>query len=279
MKIRKSTGELATFDPSKIRESLLRTGATNDLVEHVIARTKNRMTDGMSTKRLFTIVRQELRKENRCIAHRYNLRHALLKLGPSGFKFEKYVASVLRAYLYDAAVPEKDQHGLCVDHEVDVIATKDGKTALIEAKFRNRFGDNVKLKDTMATWARYQDLRDGYEADGRCPKFDEVWIVTNGKFSDRSMQYGVCKGIHLVGWSEDQHSLAALVDHSTMYPITVLDDVRQWELDRFAQKDLMLCREIAQIDIGKLSAKVEIPRDRIEKIVNDCKEVVDLDGK
>lgn len=278
MMIIKSSGERVEFDPNKIRNSLRRTGASDDLIEHVIARTKNQLKEDMTTKQLFAIVRREIRKEDRCIAHRYNLRSALLRLGPAGFKFEKYVASILNAYMYDAQIPERDLSGLCVDHEIDIIATKDGRSAVIEAKFRNRFGDSVNLKDTMATWARFVDLTDGFEADGRCPHFDEIWVVTNGRFSDRAMQYGVCKGIHMVGWSTEEHSLARLVDHASLYPITVLDNLRQWELDRFARQDLMLCREVAGRDPGRLSGKVGISRDRAEKIVRECKNVVALDG-
>ncbi len=276
MKIIKSSGERVDYDPQKIRETLLRTGADEKLVDRVVDRVSKRVTRDMATKRLFSIVRRELRRENRSLAQRYNLRNALIKLGPAGFKFEKYVSSILNAYDYAANVPDKDLVGLCVNHEVDVIAEKDGRRIMIEAKFRNRFGDKVRLKDTMATWSRYVDLLDGSRQNGSCPHLDEVWIVTNGSFSDRSLQFGICKGIDMVGWSTKEHSLATLVDHASLYPITVIDGLRQWELDKFADIGLMLCREVATKDAGRLSGRTGIPRDRMKRIIEQCRQVADI---
>jgi len=277
MKIIKSTGERVDFDPEKIRQTILRMGVEPARAGRIVERVTKRVTRDMATRRLFSIVRRELRREGRYLAQRYNLRNALLKLGPAGFKFEKYVASILNAYQYSAHVPDRDLVGMCVHHEIDVIAEKDGRRIMIEAKFRNQFGDRVKLKDVMATWSRYVDLCDGSKANKSCPHFDEVWIVTNGAFSDRALQFGLCKGIDMVGWSTRENSLARLVDHASLYPITVLDGLRQWELDRFSEIGLMLCREVATKNIGKLSGRTGIPRPRIERIVEQSRQVAGVD--
>lgn len=277
MKIIKSTGEKVEYDSEKIRRTLRRAGADKQIVNRVLQRVQGQLKNDMTTKRLFTIIRRELRKEGRHLAHRYGLRTALLKLGPAGYKFEKYVASILNAYQYKASVPKKDLVGLCVNHEVDVIATKGTRSIVIEAKFRNKFGDTVKLKDIMSTWARFEDLCDGYESGKKCPHFDEIWIVTNGKFTDRALQFGVCKGINLVGWSNGD-SLAKLVDHATLYPITVLDRLRQWELDRFHDCDVMLCREVANDNPKKLAGRVGINEDRMQRIWEQCRAVVNGKG-
>jgi hypothetical protein len=279
MKIIKSSGERVEYDPQKIRDTLTRTGAEEKVVDNVVRRVSKRVTRDMTTKRLFAIVRRELRREHRYLAQRYNLRNALLKLGPAGFKFEKYVSSILNAYGYKAYVPEKDLVGLCVNHEIDVVAEKGGRRIMIEAKFRNRFGDKVNLKDTMATWSRFMDLCDGNQTNKSCPHLDEVWIVTNGAYSDRAYQFGVCKGIDMVGWSTKGNSLAALVDHASLYPITVIDGLKQWELDKFADIGLILCREVATKEAGRLSSKTGISRARILKIIEQCKEVAGQDTR
>jgi hypothetical protein len=278
MKIIKSTGELVEFDTDKIRGTLSRTGATPAVIEHVLKRVLQQVKDQMTTKRLFSLIRRELRKEGRHLAHRYGLRTALLKLGPAGFKFEQYVASVLNAYRYKATVPTQELLGLCVNHEIDVLASKNSHQIVIEAKFRNKFEDTVKLKDVMATWARFQDLCEGYESGKKCPRFDETWIITNGKFTERALQYGLCKGIIMIGWSNGD-SFAKLVDHATLYPITVLDDLRPWELDRFAKHNLMLCREVVAIKPSKLAGLIEIPLDRMQTIWEECRAVIDGTGE
>ena len=273
MEIIKSTGPRVEYDQKKIKQTLRHAGATNELIKKLIPRAEAKFCDGMTTRQIYSILRRELKKMNRPLAHRYNLRNALLKLGPAGFKFEKYVASILNAYQYEAEVPEQEFLGLCVKHEIDVIAKRDGHTAMIEAKFRNRFGLTVSLKDTMATWSAFQDLVEGSQS-GTCPQFDELWIVTNGRFSERAYQFGVCRGIRLVGWGAEEHSLARMVDHTALYPITVIDDLKQWELDRLFEHGLMLCREVAGRDANKLSKQLKIPQERTRKIVKACREVI-----
>ena len=112
---------------------------------------------------------------------------------------------------------------------------------------------------------------------GKSPKFDDVWIVTNGRFSERALQFGVCRGMHLVGWGAEEHSLARLVDHATLYPITIVDDLRSWELENFSKKSLMLCREIAGRDPQELADEAKIDGDRAKKIINSCRDVIALD--
>ncbi len=275
MIIVKAGGERVPFKPEKIAETLRRIGAKDALVSHVVQKVTAAVKDGMTTSEVYAIVRKELHKENRCIAHRYNLRAGLLRLGPAGFKFEKYVASILQAYEYATELPEQELPGLCVMHEVDVVARTPSRTIMIEAKFRNRFDDTVNLKDTMATWARLIDLREGSKAGKKSPFFDEAWIVTNGRFSDRAHQFGVCKGIQMIGWSQTEQSLARMVDHAALYPITVIDSLKPWELERFSEKNILLCRELRTKKPATLAQGTGIPLDRMKSIIDTCKEIVE----
>lgn len=276
MIIVKHNGDRVSFKPDKIAETLKRIGAKQDLVSHVVQKVTSSVKEGMTTSEVYAIVRKELHKENRCIAHRYNLRSGILKLGPAGFKFEKYVASILQAYQYRTEIPDAELPGLCVMHEVDVVARTESRTIMIEAKFRNKFDDTVTLKDAMATWARLIDLREGSKAGKQCPYFDEAWIVTNGRFSDRAHQFGVCKGIQMIGWSRTEQSLARMVDHAALYPITVLENLKQWEFEAFSKKNIMLCREITAKKPGPLAESTGIPLDRVKSIIDTCKEIITM---
>jgi hypothetical protein len=274
IKLLKSSGEIVTYDSNKIRETLQRASTRPETIESVVTALETHLVDGMTTREIFRILKHELKRADRHAAQRYNLRGGLLRLGPAGFKFEKYVAAVLGAYQYDAEVPPDEFSGLCVDHEVDIVAKKDGHIIMIEAKFRNRFDDVVTLKDIMATWARFVDLMDGGKA-GKAPRFDEAWVVTNGRFSDRAHMFGVCKGMHLIGWSTKERSLARMVDHAALYPITVLDYLRNYEVERFSRHDLMLCSEIAEADPNRLAAELGLEPIRVRRIVTDCRELID----
>lgn len=274
MNIIKVGGRDVEYDPSKVRGSILRTGASEQIADKILSEIEPSLYDGMTTKELYGLVHERLKNQNVCYACRYNLREGILRLGPAGFKFEKYVASILNAYNWHAKVPEEDLQGSCVAHEVDVIAEKDGRRVVIEAKFRNRYQDYVNLKDTMATWSRFLDLVDG-AAVGRCPHFDEVWIVTNARFSDRARQFGVCKGIHMIGWDfPAEKPFNKMVDHLALYPVTVIDGLQKSELEAFAEQGLMLCIEIAQKDEEEIARRTGISETRAQEIVNLCSAVV-----
>lgn len=274
MKVRKGSGKLVAFNPNKVRASLRRTGASPQLIDEVMAEVEPKVKDGMSTGQIYAMVHKVLKKKNTCVACRYNLRDALFKLGPAGFKFEHYVASILNAYGYHAEVPENELPGVCVDHEVDVIAEKDKRRIMIEAKFRNDPTHYVNLKDTMATWSRFLDLVDAARVK-KGADFDEVWIVTNARFSDRSRAFGVCKGMRLIGWNyPKEHSLEQMVDHNLLYPLTVIDGLTQSELDRLSKKGWMLCKEVADRDGQYMTSQTGIPQERMEEIKAICKEVI-----
>jgi hypothetical protein len=269
----KSQGNLTEFNPAKVRGTLQRAGATPEVIAAVLRAVEARIVDGMTTKELFSIIRSELKRADRPTAQRYNLRDGLLRLGPAGFRFEQYVAAVLSAYQYETVIPEHDLVGLCVNHEIDVVARKDGKTVMIEAKFRNRFGDSVNLKDVMSTWARFGDLLDGAAA-GKCERFDECWVVTNGRFSESALQFGTCKGMHLVGWGPGEHSFARLVDHAFVYPITVLDYLRLYEIEKLSDAGLMLCSDVAGRDAAALAEDLRLDPARVRRMVTDCRRLV-----
>ncbi len=274
MFIIKSSGEKAEFDPAKVKRSMLRSGADEKTADEVLKDLEKKLHSGMTTKQVYKIVFDELKNRKACIACRYDLRNALLRLGPAGYKFEKYVASILNAYSYEAFVPEEEYEGSCVMHEVDVVAEKDHRRIFIEAKFRNRFNDSVNLKDTMATWARFLDLVDGSTV-GKCPHFDEPWIVTNARFSDRARQFGICKGIHMIGWNvPKERTFAQMVDINAVYPVTVLDELTQVELDKLSHHGIMLCKEMSEMDSNELQEKLDISEHRVLELMQMCSDVI-----
>jgi Holliday junction resolvase len=274
MYIVKSTGEKENFSREKLRGGLKRAGVPGHLVDRVVNAVSERVKNGTSTAQIGTLVNDQLKRESRAHHYRYTLREGLLKLGPAGFRFERYVGAILAAYGYEVSYPE-ELHGACVDHEVDVLAKKDGKTIMIEAKFRNDFDYFVKLRDVMAAWTRFQDLNDGAKL-GKCPKFDSVWIVTNGKISSRSMKFGECKGIRLLGWNHPKdESFAHFVDHAALYPVTVLHELKDRELGALSDRGLVLCRDVAARTPKELARQAGLQAGRAESIVRTCRMVID----
>ena len=271
--IKKNSGKVVPYDESRIRQSLERTGADKELIQNILGTVRAQLRPRITTDEIYTIVREELLKQFPAAGARYRLRSALARLGPAGFNFEKYVASILTAYGYKTELPFELQ-GACVTHAVDVIAEKDGRRVFIEAKFRNNFRDVVNIKDTMATWARFLDLVDGSKL-GLCPHFDEAWIVTNARFTKHSLNFAHCKNMVMIGWNHPkERTFAQMVDLSTLYPITVLDDLTNDEVQLFMKKKISLCREITKADAAKLAKKVGLAKPRIIELQKQCKAVI-----
>ena len=274
--IMKSHGQLEPFDEKKVRTSIARTCDDKKVVDQVLDVIKKKLKPKMRTSDIYKLVNIELDKLKPWAAARYNLRDAIIKMGPTGFHFEKYVASILNAYGYDAITPDTYQ-GACISHEVDVTAKKEGRTAFIEAKFRHDYRGTVNIKDTMSTWTRFLDLVDGSKVE-LCPHFDEAWIVTNARFTDQSLKYGHCKNMVLIGWNHPrERTFAQMVDLNALYPVTLIKDLNKPELEALASENIMLCRDIIGLEIPKLKQKTGFSISRAENIIKSCEAIISGD--
>ncbi len=271
--ITKSNGQVVPFDPNRIIGSITRTGVDKKTARQILKVIEGKLTPKMHTRAIYKLVTQELENQKPWAAARYSLRDAIIKLGPAGYNFEKYVAAILAAYGYKTDTPDTYQ-GACIAHEIDVTAEKDGRAAFIEAKFRHDFRATITIKDTMATWSRFLDLVDGSKV-GLCPHFDEVWIVTNARFTDQSLEFGHCKNMKLTGWNHPhERSFAQMVDLDSLYPMTILKDLKPNEIEQFAKADIMLCREIIDIDLNTVRQQTGLSMKRLERIQELCQQVV-----
>lgn len=271
--IKKTNGQIVPFDEKKVRNSLKRVGADKKIIEDILKVVQKNIKPRFSTTQVYSLVNRELRMRSPWIAARYNLREAIVKMGPAGFNFEKYVASVLSAYGYRTELPDTYQ-GACVWHEIDVTAEKEGRRSFIEAKFRHDFHAAVNIKDTLSTWARFLDLVDGARVD-LCPHFDEAWIVTNARFTDQSLQYGHCKNMMLIGWNHpEERSFAQMVDVDALYPVTTIKDLKKNEIESFANSNIMLCRDVIGMDTDSLKNVTGIGAKRLDVIAKQCSQIV-----
>jgi hypothetical protein len=269
----KADGQIVPFDEKKFKRSVERSGVDSKTVTEVMSAVVKKLRQKMKTGEIYAIVKEELRLRKPWAAARYDLRNAIVKLGPAGFNFEKYVASVLSAYGYKTETPEEYQ-GACIKHEIDVTAEKDGRTSFIEAKFRHNFHATVNIKDTLATWARFLDLVDGSKVD-LCPHFDEAWIVTNARFTEQSLQFGHCKNMMMIGWNHPkERSFSHMVDVDALFPITSIPDLSVAELKAFAGADIMLCKEVVDKDMGNVATLTGIQPKRLEDISVICEKIV-----
>ena len=117
----KADGTKELFDVEKLRESLLHSGASQKVTDDVIAHVSSELADGMTTREIYQHAFEILHKEEKPVAMKYSVRHAIMELGPSGFPFEDFVAEIFRAKGFEAVTGQVVK-GFCTSHEIDVVA-------------------------------------------------------------------------------------------------------------------------------------------------------------
>jgi hypothetical protein len=238
--ITKEDGTQEYFSPEKLQMSLSRAGAPQDMVAHIIAHVVGEITTGDSTQSIYRHAFALLRKHARPAAARYSMKRAVLQLGPSGFPFEKFLAEIFTALGYRTKTGVI-LRGKCVEHEIDVVAEGNGKRIGVEAKFHNNLGLKSDVKVSLYVKARFDDLRES----ARREKFDEVWLVTNTKFTSQATAYGKCVGLTLVSWDYPRRgNLNDLIEEAGVHPITCLTTLGNREKLTLLSQNIVLCRDI-----------------------------------
>ena len=270
-------GEREEFDEGKVFRTCLRAGADRVVAEEIAHRVASRVRDGMRTQQILKITLSMLDKMGKPeIAAKYDLKGAIMRLGPAGFAFENFFAEVMQELGYSTKVRQIIS-GLCLNHEIDIVAeAKEHGRQMVECKYRNYAGDYVGVKEALYTYARFIDLTEGYTA-GKCQRFDGVWLVTNTKFSSEVEEYARCKGMKIMGWKQPKDaSLSDLVETKGLYPITVLRSIDGFAQKRLASAGLMLCRDIAGMNPEQLRNITGIAKKKAAAIVEEAAKVCEV---
>ena len=241
----KANGKHETFDPEKLRFSLLNSGATDEMAEKVVNHILSELKSGMTTSDIFKHAASLLENLHRPVARSYSLRRAILVLGPSGFPFEDFVAEILKAKGFKCETGQILLGG-CVPHEVDVVAYNEKKLLIVEAKFHNELGTKSDLKVVLYVKARFDDLRDNvYDYGGDDRKITDAWLVTNTKFSSTAIRYGECQHMTLIGWNyPEKGNLQVMIEEEVLHPVTCLSSLSQSEKQDLIAKGAVLCSTI-----------------------------------
>ncbi len=275
--VTKASGEKVVFDPSKLRHSLQKSGADNEVIEHILTEIQSLLYEGISTKEIYKIAFSFLRKSSRSTAARYKLKNAIYELGPSGFPFEKFIAEILRYEKFHTQVNVIIK-GHCVNHEVDVIAEKEDKHFMVECKFHNSQGNYCDIKVPLYIHSRFLDVqRQWLKSQRHKNKYHQGWIFTNTRFTRDAIQYGNCAGLMLVGWNyPNKDSLKKRIDDSGLHPVTSLTSLTKVEKKKLLDIEVVLCLELC--DHHDLLSSVGIPENRHKKILSEVQELCGKSG-
>ncbi|UCH46140.1 MAG: restriction endonuclease [Nitrospiraceae bacterium] len=272
MKIRKASGKIQEFDPRKLLDSLMRSGAARDQAENILEKVMPDVLPLTTTKQIYRLAHKYLKQLNHATVLRYSLKKGILRLGPSGYPFEKYFGELLKNYGYDVQT-NLLLEGKCVSHEVDVFAVNDREIVLVECKYRNRVNSAPDVKVAMYVHARFQDLRTAL-APVHPGKTIEGWLVTNTRFTTDAIQFADCAGFQLKSWRHpDKLSLEKMIEENKLYPITVLSSLNTSQIKRLLENKVILMKDLARMEADTIKNILSIS-DR--KALNIRKEAEDL---
>ncbi len=271
--ITKSDGTTELFEEEKLINSLKRVGATQEAIDSIVETVGKSMKSGMTTAKIYHHAFSLLKTHSLPIAVKYSVRRALMELGPDGFPFEKFVARIFRKWGYQT-LTDQTVMGKCVPHEMDVVAWKGKTLAMVEAKFHNENVLSSDIKVVLYIKARFDDIAETTfdYGNGQC-KLAERWLITNTKFTDRAIHYGVCERLNLLGWNYPvKDSLHEIIEKTGLQPITCLTTLNHQQKKDIIGRGMLACADI--IEAPESLREIGIKPENIEAIVNEAKLII-----
>lgn len=254
----KADGSKVKFNANKILSTCMRAGASKKTAQRILKKVSLDVYRDMGTSDIYKLVLQAISEEkDRGLHQRYQLKEAIMRLGPSGFVFENYVADLLKYYDLQVSGIRVNVKGKCALHEIDLIGMSNSKQFMIECKHNSYRGTYVGLKVALYTHARFLDTS---------PRFFGEIIFCNTKISENAKKYANCIGQQVFSWRyPSEKSLEKIIEQNKLYPITILN-LTSKELDIFSGIGMMIAKDLLEYDEIKLSKKTGIHTKRIHNL-------------
>lgn len=272
MKVVKYSGDIVDYNPSKLKQSLLKSGASNTMVNDVLQTIDKEIYEGIPTKQIYKMAFSLLKKISNSHAARYNLRSALQLLGPAGFFFEKYIARVFEADEYQTRTNLILQ-GKCVSHEIDVALKKNDIISMVECKFHGGRDTNSDVKVPLYILSRFNDLKGRkHPVFSNRDEISKCWIVTNNRFTTDAVSFAVCSGMNLLSWDYPlNNNIRTKIDTKQLYPITCLTTLSIAEKEKLLILNVLLVKEL--LHNSECLEKIELTPNRIKNVIKEAAEL------
>jgi hypothetical protein len=245
----KASGQPEEFNMQKLVDSLIRSGASEDVAKDIAGKVESQIKPSMRTKHIFRMARKMLRRYSKAADMRYSIKKAIYMLGPAGYQFEKYFAGILKVYGYSAET-NRFLKGYCITHEVDIFAVRDNSGGVIECKYHSNGGIPTDVKTALYVYSRFMDIKKAYELnlENRI-SISKGWLVTNTRCTSDAIKYADCVGLKIVSWKHPhENSLERMIENKKLYPVTILSSIKKASLDILFKNDIILVKDIADID-------------------------------
>ena len=261
--VKKYNGKYEPFSEFKLERSLKRVGSSPKVAKEIVKIIKVGLRDGTRTSQIHDQALNLLSQKRAPLSARYNLKQALLALGPSGHTFENFIGEFLKAKGYSVELRQMVM-GKCVMHEVDVVARKGQEHVLVEAKFHNHPGFKTDIKTALYVKARFDDI---VKSKLRKPHFHKAILITNTKFTQDAIAYAECEGLELIGWNYPaKGSLQEIIETSGLLPVTSLSSLSLVQQRDLLKNGFVLCHDLVN---NPMSMKIINATNLQENIILD----------
>lgn len=270
--ITKADGERELFEPRKLHDSLVRSGASKQNAGVITDRVQSTIREGDKTKDIYTRAFAALRRIERPVAARYSVKRALLELGPSGYPFEDFLAEIYKALGYTTRTRVMVK-GKCVEHELDLELKRNDERVGIEAKFHNSHATKSDLKVALYVQSRYEDIAAAAKSKSSSDYTGRM-LITNTKFTTQAQAYAACAGLKLVSWDYPaQGNLRQLIEDTRLHPVSCLTTLSRAHKRRLMEQGIVLCRQLKDNlnELAPLGISEHVA-DRVRREIEDlCK--------
>jgi hypothetical protein len=248
-------------------------GATLAVAESIAEEIETRIYDGVETKKILQMIFKHLRKHKPSTRHQIDLRKALSLLNPAP-DFERFIQILLSEHGYEVT-PNQIVRGRCVEHEVDAIARKNGKTCIVEVKHHYKYHTPTSLDVSRIARAIFEDVTEGHELGLNNLKIDYAMIVCNTKLSEHAKRYADCRGIRHIGWSSPpNHDLQTMIEEKKLYPITFLKGLNAETRNKLVHNGVILLKQLAEKTPKELRRQTGISKEKLGSIVGKARTIL-----
>jgi hypothetical protein len=268
--VTKADGSKQLFDKEKVVQTCLRMGADLEVAREVAQEVERRLHEGIATKEILQIIFTLMSKPKPAVKHVFDLKQGI-SLMESKPEYEVFVR-VLLSHSGFQVTPNVVLRGLCGEHEVDALATKDGLTYLVEAKHHLNYHALTGLDESRIARAIMEDVTEGYRSGITKIKIDGSMIITNTRYSEHAINYGRCRNILQVGWdSPEGFGMKDTVEKYKLYPLSCLRDVSTETRLRLVEAGIVLIRQLAEQDSRYVERRIGLPQKTVLSIMEKAK--------
>lgn len=115
-------------------------------------------------------------------------------------------------------------------------------------------------------------LTEGVTVDRTDFKIDRAMIVTNTRYSDHVLQYGICRNILQIGWGLPENlGLQRMIEEKKLYPLSCLRGLGGEIRLKLVESGIVLIGQLLNENLYELAKKTRLPQETLREIVEKAR--------